>query len=235
MQTGSSQRWWDWCLTSEDAVFHWIRPSRSSAAVAELLGAYAGTVMTDGYAAYETLARAGPGQFKQAHCWAHARRKYIEIETFYPEESKQVLDLIGELYRIEKGAPDDPASMAAARDTQSREVVSQIREWACQQRSTPRSGLREAIDYMLKLWPGLTRFLDDPGVPLDNNATERALRPVVLGRKNHFGSRSQKGTEVAAVYYSLLDTAQLRGRDPKDYLLDAARAAINEPGAVILP
>jgi transposase len=79
---------------------------------------------------------------------------------------------------------------------------------------------------MSGLWPGLTRFLDDPRIPLDNNATERALRGVVIGRKNHYGSRSRRGTEVAALFYSLCETAKLNKLDPASYLSQIARAAI---------
>ncbi len=82
---------------------------------------------------------------------------------------------------------------------------------------------------------GLTLFLDDPAVPLDNNGTERALRGVVLGRKNHYGSRSERGTKVAALFYSLIDTAKLCGVEPRDYLLQAAKIAIEVPGTVLLP
>jgi transposase len=85
------------------------------------------------------------------------------------------------------------------------------------------------------LWPGLTRFLDDPRIPLDNNHTERGLRGVVLGRKNHYGSRSRRGTEVAALFYSLLESAKLCGVEPKAYLLAAARAAALDRIAVTLP
>ena len=88
---------------------------------------------------------------------------------------------------------------------------------------------------MFGLWSGLTRFLDDPAVPLDNNGTERALRGVVLGRKNHYGSRSERGTRVAALFYSLIDTAKLCGVEPRDYLLQVAKVAIEAPGTVLLP
>ncbi len=88
---------------------------------------------------------------------------------------------------------------------------------------------------MHNLWPGLTRFLANPFVPLDNNHVERQMRDVVLGRKKHYGSKSQRGTEVAALFYALIETAKLRGEDPGDYLLRAARVAIENPGAVTLP
>ena len=237
MSNKSSKRWWNWCLSTSDAAFHQIHPSRSSDVAVELLKGYEGVVMTDAYVAYDVLARAGP-KIEQAHCWAHVRRKYIEIEDHYPEACQQILDLIGELYEIEKSVPDTSDALelrARVRDERSRNVVAAIKQWALAQRSSPRSALREAIDYMLKLWPGLTAFLENPRVALDNNATERALRPVVLGRKNHYGSRSRRGTEVAAVFYSLLDTARLCGLDPKDYLLKAAKAAIEEPGSALLP
>jgi transposase len=99
----------------------------------------------------------------------------------------------------------------------------------------PESSLGKAIAYMLGLWTGLTRFLIDARIPLDNNATERGLRGMVLGRKNHYGSRSQRGTEVAALFYSLIESAKLCGVEPKAYLLRATHAALATPGTVTLP
>ena len=93
----------------------------------------------------------------------------------------------------------------------------------------------EALACHLELWAGLTRFLDDPRIPLDNNLVERAIRGPVVGRKNHYGSRSRRGTEVAALYYSLIETAKLLGVEPQAYLLEATSAAMKEPGRVSLP
>ena len=87
---------------------------------------------------------------------------------------------------------------------------------------------------MLKYWDGLTVFLSDPYVPLDNNGTERALRGMVIGRKNHYGSRSKRGTEVAAILYSLVETAKLNDINVADYLYTAAIFAI-EFGQPLLP
>jgi transposase len=90
----------------------------------------------------------------------------------------------------------------------------------------PESGLGQALKYMSNRWTGLTRFLTDPRVPLDNGATERAMRGLAVGRKKHYGSRSRRGTEVAAFSYSLMETAKLCGVDPKRYLREAALAAL---------
>jgi hypothetical protein len=79
---------------------------------------------------------------------------------------------------------------------------------------------------MLNMWPGLVLFLDDPRIPLDNNGTERAARGPVLGRKNHYGSRSLRGTEVAATFYSLVESAKLNDLEPRLYLRAAVRAGL---------
>jgi transposase len=137
-----------------------------------------------------------------------------------------VLDLIGEMYAVERecGSADERQHL---RDQRSRDIVKRIQAWALQQEALPRSPLRKAIGYMGDLWPGLLRFLDDPQLPLDNNATERALRGVVLGRKNHYGSRSERGTEVAALFYSVIESAKLAGVVELDvYLRTAARLGI---------
>ena len=90
----------------------------------------------------------------------------------------------------------------------------------------PGDGLDNAIKYMAGIWSGLTRFLSDPRIPLDNNHTERAERGVVVGRKNHYGSRSRRGTEIAALFYSFVESAKLCGLDPKAYLRKAIMAAV---------
>jgi hypothetical protein len=87
--------------------------------------------------------------------------------------------------------------------------------------------------YTLGIWDRLTRFVDDARIPLDNNATERAIRGPVVGPKNHYGSRSRRGTQVAATVYSLPETAKLHGIDPAAYLLAAVRAA--DRGEALLP
>jgi len=241
-----NKRWWAWSVTREDAVTYTILESRSQEAARRVLDGYHGIVLADGYGAYDALARAGPG-FMLAHCWAHVRRKFVEAEPHYPAPCAEILELIGQLYAVERAGPGvDPAASdetrAAALDLRARlrrerstPIVEAIRAWAYQQRALPESSLGKAIAYMLGLWPGLTRCLDDARIPLDNNATERGLRGMVVGRKNHYGSRSKRGTEVAALFYSLIESAKLCGVEPKAYLLQATRAALENPGTVTLP
>jgi transposase len=192
------------------------------------------------------VARARP-PFTLAHCWAHVRRKYVEAEPHYPGPYGEVLDLIGQLYAVERACPGVAATAseasraealplrAAARRKQSIAIVDAIHAWAFRQRVLPESSLGKAIAYMLGLWSGLTRFLGDARIPLDNNATERGLRGMVVGRKNHYGSRSKRGIEVAALFYSLIEIAKLAGVNPKIYLLEATHAALTNPGSALLP
>jgi transposase len=243
MAKSERKKYWAWCVTSADTAYYRIFDNRAKGAAQQLLEGYRGTVVADGYGAYEALARAGPG-FTLAHCWAHVRRKFVEIESHYPRQAQEILDLIGDLYAVEReilplGIEDSQAARltqrAQLRAERSRPLIERIRGWAESQTTLPRSGLGQAIRYLQELWPGLTRFLDDPLIPLDNNPVERALRGLVVGRKNHYGSRSRRGCEVAALFYSLIETAKLCGAEPKSYLLRATSEALDHPGAVTLP
>jgi transposase len=223
---GDNKRWQTWAVTCEDAVCYQIHDSRSAHAASEVLAGYSGLVLCDGYGAYESLQKRS-GEFQLAHCWAHVRRKFVEAEEHAPEPCKQVLHLIGQLYEVERECLTDEAR-ALARSERSRDILKQIHAWALEQRALPQSPLGKAIKYMGGLWPGLVRFIDEPRLALDNNATERALRGVVLGRKNHYGSRSERGTQVAALFYSLIESAKLAGVEPDGYLRAAAHAAVRK-------
>lgn len=232
----STKKWWAWGITREDACWYRIHENRSAQAAGEVLEGFEGTAIADGYKAYQTLANSEGSKLAIANCWAHVRRKFVEAESNYPEPCGEALDLIGKLFAIDREVADaDLATRVKAREERSRPIVDRVFEWARRQRGLPKGGLRKAIDYMLKLEPGLRIFLTDARVKLDNNGTERALRGLVLGRKNHYGSKSKRGTEVAAIFYSLLETAKLCGVNPEKYLVAAVKRAMEEPGAVLLP
>ena len=123
-----------------------------------------------------------------------------------------------------RGRPPD--EVLTLRQQKSKPVVLAIQKWALEVEALPESSLGRAIAYMGLLWDGLRVFLDHPRVSLDNNGTERALRGIVLGRKNHYGSRSVRGTEVAALFYTLIESAKLAGVGPHTYLQAAINAAL---------
>ena len=230
-----------WGVHAPTVSFYRILPGKSTEEGRQVLGGYRGTAVVDGFAVYEVLARDGPG-FALAHCWAHTKRKYEEIAEHWPTACAEIGALIGELYAIERLVPGPfPGDVAAQtlrqqlRQERSRAILDRIWQWATVQVGLPRSDFGKAVRYMLERWPGLTRFVDDPRIPLDNNAAERALRGPVVGRKNHYGSRSLRGTQVAAVFYTLCETARLTGVDPQAYLLRAVHRAIAQPGAITFP
>lgn len=223
---GDAKRWQAWAIVCPDAVSYRIEDSRSADAAKRVLGDYCGTIICDGYAAYSSLKKRG-AKFVLAHCWAHVRRKFIEIEDQYPTACREVLDWIGKLYELERENRDEsPETRLKMRQTKSREVVSEIQKWALRTAALPQSNLGRAIAYMGGVWDGLKVFLENVAVELDNNRTERALRGVVVGRKNHYGSRSRRGTEVAALFYSLVESAKLAGMGPGVYLNTAVASAL---------
>lgn len=221
---GVNKRWQTWAVVAPDAVSYSILDSRSASAAAEVLDGYAGTVICDGYSAYQSLRKRG-GRFELAHCWAHVRRKAVEAQSVSPVPCGELLELIGELYAVERDARSD-AERARIRSEHSTLILKRIERWALDQRALPQSPLGKVIAYMGELWPGLVRFVDDPRLALDNNACERSLRGVVLGRVNHHGSRSERGIRVAALLYSLVESAKLAGIEPDAYLRAATRHAI---------
>lgn len=251
-----AKKGWAWSITRPDAVFYQILDSRSADAAQTLLKDYAGIVLADGYSAYSALAkrsREGPA-FTLAHCWAHVRRKFIECEPDYPQ-AREALDLIGKLYAVERGVRDEIGEreqrqefkdagekqaerlkrLALHRQTESAPLVKELGRRLAEQRPLPQSGLGKAVQYATDLWPGLIRFLDDPRIPIDNNRTERELRPLAVGRKNHYGSKTERGMQAAAAFYSLIESAKLAGLNPAHYLAEAARRSIANPGTVTLP
>lgn len=241
--TPGATKWHAWALAAPDAVCYRIAGSRGVAAAAAVLRDYHGWLLADGYSVYPALrdqqAAAHAPTFRLAHCWAHVRRKFVEAAPHYPEAG-DVVRLIGELYALEarSRALPEPARTAerdAGRRTEAPALVAAIRAWCVAHPVLPESALGKAIRYTLDLWPGLTAFLTEPALPLDTNHVERGMRALAVGRKNHYGSRSERGTRVAALFYSLIESAKLVGLEPGAYLAEATRRAIAIPGTVTLP
>lgn len=212
-----------WILSNQMGAYYAFEPTRSGEVIGEILKGYSGSCLSDGYQGYNRLK--SMKNVRLGNCWAHARRKFIECEENYPSESKEVLDLMDELFRIEHRATDY-AHLKILRETDSKIFIEKIHEWLLRARpeARPESSLRKAIDYTLKYWSGLTEFLVDLTLPLTNNDAERAIRHAVMGRKNFQGSRSIDGADVTATLYTVIETCKRLALDPKSYL----RYAITE-------
>jgi transposase len=215
--------WQMWCLTAPGLVAHRIRDDKGAATFKSLMSGYRGTVVCDALKTHEAGARDCEG-IVLAGCWAHVFRKFEEAAPDHPEASI-ALKWIGELYAIDARAGDVIAEKAVLRRTESAAVIATMKTWLWSQATLKTLSIGKAAAYVVANWDRLTRFVEDARVPLDNNATERGIRGPVVGRKNHYGSKSRRGTEIAAIFYSLLESAKLAGVDPAKYLLEAALAA----------
>ena len=241
--TPGASKWHAWALAAPDTICYRIAGSRGVAAAATVLPDYQGWLIADGYRVYPALraqrAATGAPTFQLAHCWAHVRRKFVEAAPHYPEAG-EVVRLIGALYALEARSrmlpePARTAERDAGRRTEGTALVAAIRAWCLAHPVLPESALGKAIRYTLDLWPGLIAFLTEPALPLDTNHVERGIRALAVGRKNHYGSRSERGTRVAALFYSVIESAKLVGLEPGAYLAEATRRAIATPGTVTLP
>jgi transposase len=223
--------WQMWCLTAPNAVVHRIRDDKGADTFKSLMSDYAGVIVCDALKTHEAGAR-GNDAIALAGCWAHVYRKFEEAAPDHPE-ANLALKWIGELYAIDERTDGDLVKKGELRKAESAEVIATMKTWLWTQATLKSLSIGNAAAYVVANWDRLTRFLHDARIPLDNNATERGIRGPVVGRKNHYGSKSRRGTEVAAIFYTLLETAKLHGVDAATYLRDAALA--DARGEVLLP
>jgi transposase len=225
--------WQIWCITAPKIVVHRIRDDKSAITFGSLMKGYKGIAVCDAAQTHGAGLREEDCQeIVLAGCWAHVYRKFEEAMPNHPE-AHLALEWIGKLYEIDERAAGDLERVAELRHTESLEILEQLKTWLWVQAPLKSLSIGNAAAYTVANWQRLTRFIDDPRIPLDNNATERAIRGPVVGRRNHFGSKSKRGTEIAATFYTLLETAKLEGIDPATYLREAALA--NARGEVLLP
>jgi transposase len=224
--------WQMWCVTAPGLVYHRICDDKSARTFKDLLGDYRGWVVADALGSHEAGARECRG-LKLAACWAHVLRRFRDAVVDF-SEAQFMLAWIQDLYAIDARATDS-RDRARLRSTESRAVTEKMKAWMQSATALKTTTLGSAIRYTLGIWSRLTLFLDDPEIWLDNNRTERGLRGPVIGRRNHFGSKSARGTVVAATMYSLVESAKAAGVDPIAYLVEVATRAKQNPGAVLLP
>jgi transposase len=206
--------------TDAPAVWFQYSPDRKSEHPAKHLREFRGTLQADGYAGFNRLYE--QGAIVEAACWAHVRRKFYDLyEAHQSPIAKQALDRIAALYAIEKqirGRPPDERRQI--RQERARPLLNALQLWLkdCVAKLSRKSDVAVAIHYALGRWTQLFRYVNDGLLEIDNNAAERSLRAVAIGRKNYLFAGSDAGGERAAAMYSLIGTAKLNGVDPEAYL-----------------
>lgn len=203
--------------------------SRSGAVPKALLGDYGGHLMTDGYEGYNAVVM--QNDITHLACWAHARRKFIDVQRAQPKgktgSADVALGLMGKLYGIERDLKeiDDITQRTLERNMRSVPVLDELRAWLDKRKNAvpPKSKLGEALAYLDKYWPKLIRYVERGDLPIDNNRAENAIRPFVIGRKNWLFADTPAGAHASARIYSLVETAKANGHEPHSYLCRVLR------------
>ena len=212
-----------WTFLAGDVVAYTFSASRSGETATRILGQTKGKLQVDGYTGYNAVTT--PSARERVACWAHVRRYFFKALATAPE-AEEIMDLIADLYAIEYLAREKGICGTEAhrllRDTESRKLVDKIEAWVTAHKpgTRPKSPLGAAIKYINGQWKALKIFLDDPKVGVDNNVSERALRPIALGRKNFLFAGNDGAAENLAVLQSLISTCELNGVNPQEYLTD---------------
>jgi transposase len=214
--------WWLWVFNSEDTVVYILDDSRSHHVPEDHYPPQAGGVlMVDRYSAYKAMLQVKNGTLILVFCWAHVRRDFVRVGKGWPELKTWALEWlrrIRELYRCNRqrrAHPEDAAAQAGLR-----QAVAALRQQLATELADPalRMPAGKALTSLQEHWSGLTPFVDDPRIPMDNNLSERRLRGPALGRKNYYGSGALWSGRLAAALFSILATLKLWQINPRRWL-----------------
>jgi len=248
MRMGSTKKWWVWVLSDGEAVYFQIVPTRGNAAGRQLFKDYDGIVMADDYSVYNSLEKERTKQggrvqimnedgtlitlptpdYTLVSCWAHARR-YIFNAARYHEEADEALDLIGKLYGVEREAKKEALKrVQLEREAGDLDADSHFQGYLEKARKRLRKEKSRPIIHELDAWRKAQS-------PIPGTALDEALAQLDRIWDRLLLSRSETGTRVAALFYSLISTCRLMRLDPHDYLIEATRRAIEDRHSVFLP
>jgi transposase len=234
------------------AMFYYSRDRSGEHAQAHLAG-YAGLFQADAFGGYNKLYEADrkPGPLLEAACWVHARRPFFAMADLAENARRtaqgrtpgvisplalEAVRRIDALFEIERSINGHSAERRrAVRQELSAPLVAALESWMREQRAKLSRGndIAKAMDYLLKRWPAFTRFLDDGRICLSNNAAERALRGIALGRRSWLFAGSDRGGQRAAAMYSLIVTAKMNDIDPQAWLADVLARIAGHPASRI--
>jgi hypothetical protein len=201
------------------------------------LASYAGILQADAYAGFGELydGKRKPGPITEAACWSHGRRHFFEqADLCKAPLAVEAVQRIDDIFAIERRINGQPTGdRLAVRQRETQPFVANLEKWMRAERArlSRHAATAQAIDYMLTRWPAFTRFLDDGRICLSNNAAERALRGMALGRRSWLFTGSDRGGERAAAMYTLIGTAKLNDIDPRAWLADVLRRIADHPAS----
>jgi transposase len=230
--------------TAPPAAMFFYSPDRGGAHPQRHLAGWSGLMQADAYAGYAELYEAArkPAPIVELPCWSHARRKFYELATLKKAPiAIEAVRRIDALFAIEREINGlAPQARLAVRQERSRPLVIDLEAWLRAERAklSSKNPVAKAIQYSLKRWAAMIRFLDDGRVCLSNNAAERALRGIAVGRHNWTFAGSDRGGERAAAIYTLIETCKLNDVDPRAWLADVLARLPNHPAnrvAELLP
>jgi transposase len=223
---GKTQRAYVWAYATTQfadmrAVIYEFADSRAGEHARAFLGKWRGKLVCDDYSAYKAGFELG---ITEIGCAAHARRKFFELHANHKSQvAEQALKYFGALYDVERDVAElKPDRRREVRQERARPIADALHEWMVAQRKLVSEGsaIAKALDYSLKRWEALTRYLGDGHVPIDNNWLENQIRPWATGRSNWLFAGSLRAGKRAAAIMSLIRSAQLNGHDPYVYLKD---------------
>lgn len=216
------------------AVIYDFTEGRAGAHARAFLGDWQGSLICDDYSGYKACFTQG---MTEIGCMAHARRKFFELHASSKSQlAEQALQYIGQLYEIERQVKDlSSEERRRRRQEQARPVVDALHAWmrAQRERVPDGSATAKALDYSLKRWVALTRYLDDGQLPIDNNWIENQIRPIAIGRNNWLFAGSLRAGKRAAAVMTLIQSAKLNGHDPYAYLKDILTRLPTQPASRI--
>ena len=222
----NTKRAYLWAYASSDvaplnAVIYDFTEGRAGKYARRFFGDWQGHLVCDDYTGYKACFTQG---ITEVGCMAHARRKFFDLQQANQSQlAGQALQLMGQLYEVERQAKDySTAERLRLRQQQARPIADALHAWmqAHRQKVPDNTGIARALDYSLKRWVALTRYLDDGNLPIDNNRIENQIRPIAIGRKNWLFAGSLRAGQRAAAVMSLIQSAKLNGHDPYAYLKD---------------
>jgi transposase len=234
--------WWLWVFGGSDTVVYILDPFRSHDVPENHFPKNAcGVLLVDRYSGYKAMAQVKASTLLLAFCWAHVRRDFVRVGKGWPELKAWALEWlkrIRQLYRLNRQRLTKP--VAASADAALRQAVTAFEQQLALELADPtlREPCRKVLTSLQEHWSGLTLFVADPRIPMDNNISERRLRGPALGRKNYYGSGALWSGRLAAMLFSILATMKLWQINPRLWLrwfLDSCAAAGGRAPADIQP